>query len=298
MTFSPEISSSDSQTLTVGKRQKTLKTCIAFSGMGVFTGEKISVRLCPAPVDHGIVFKRTDLPDQPAIPAKLNFVSPSPRTTMLVNGSASVQMVEHLLAALRAFEIDNLLIEVLGPEIPILDGSSSYYVEALNGLVEELDAFLPVYDLTTPIFMSHQETHMIALPCEQFRVSYTLDYPHFERIGTQFFSTQVTQASFIQELAKARTFCFYEELLPLIEKKIIRGVNLDHGLVFNESGVMNQEGLRFPNEPVRHKILDLVGDLSLLGYFNAHIIAIKSGHASHHRFGLELLNHIRKEDSK
>lgn len=296
MAFLSETSDCHSQSLSWGKKQKTLKNRVNFSGLGVFTGEKITLHLIPAPIDHGIVFKRTDLPLEPTIPAKLAYVHSVPRTTMLMRGEAGVQMVEHLLAALRIFEIDNLLIEISGPEIPILDGSAREYVEAFTGQVAELDAFHPIYRLTTPFSWSQQETHLVALPSEHYQISYTLDYPHFSRIGTQFFSTLVTEDLFVKEIAPSRTFCFYEELLPLIEKKIIRGVHLDHGLVFNESGIMNPEGLRFQNEPVRHKILDLIGDLSLVGYFKAHIIAIKSGHASNHRFGIDLLNHIKREN--
>lgn len=288
----------------VGKKQKTLRKKLSFTGKGVFTGKLSTVTLSPADADHGIIFKRTDLPFGPLVPAKLAFVKHSPHCTMLVNREASVQTVEHLLAALYIFEIDNLLIEISGPEVPILDGSAFSFVEALreakeSGDIVTKDLFKPIYTLSSPVYFSKQDVHMVALPATEYRVTYLLDYPHFNLIGSQYYSLAVNELNFTNEIASARTFCLFNDLAPLMEKGLLDGVGLENGLVFNEQGVMNPEGLRFPNEPVRHKILDLIGDLALISVnFHAHIIAVKSGHAANHIFGLELLNHIKRENSQ
>jgi UDP-3-O-[3-hydroxymyristoyl] N-acetylglucosamine deacetylase len=277
-----------------GKKQKTLKTKMTFSGRGVFTGTDVVMSLCPAGANHGIVFKRVDLPDQPSVRAHLNFLQASHRCSALVNGEARVQTVEHVLAALRAFEIDNVLIEISGPEVPILDGSSETYVQCFEAhQICELDAYSPVYYFSSPIYWSKQDVHLIALPSDEYRISYMLDYPRAGSIGTQYYSTTISEAAFKNDIASARTFCLYEEVKQMIDRGLMKNVGMESGLVFNASGVMNPGGLRFSNEPVRHKILDLVGDLSLTGvYFNAHIIAVKSGHTSNHCFGLELLTRL------
>jgi len=293
--------------LSNSKKQRTLNKVLSFSGVGVFTGEEVTMRLYPAPIDHGIVFQRVDLPFQPLIPASLDYVKPSSRCTMLTNKEASVQTVEHLLAALRAFEIDNVLIEISGPEVPILDGSAAAFVTQLalaqkEGHISTLDAVKPIYRLSYPIYWSRGDVHLIALPSEEYRISYTIDYPHFSLIGSQYFSLVLNEHTFTKEIASCRTFCLYEEVAPMIEKGWLKEVSLENGIVINEKGVMNPEGLRFANELVRHKILDLIGDLALTGiYINAHIIAIKSGHAANHIFGLELLkflNQVKGENSQ
>jgi UDP-3-O-[3-hydroxymyristoyl] N-acetylglucosamine deacetylase len=297
------LSSEQSANCAVGspavKLQKTLRKRLTFSGVGVFTGQHVTMHVCPAQIDHGIVFKRIDLPSSPLIPAKLSYIQSSTRCSKLVNGEASVQTVEHLLAALRAYEIGNALIEISGPEVPILDGSSALFCESLSQEVVTLDANQPFYSLSRPVYWSSQDTHLVALPAEEYRVSYLLDYPHAPPIGAQYFTIKVDAENFNNEIASARTFCLHEEVMALINKGFIKGVSLDHGIVFNETGAMNPDGLRFSNEPVRHKILDLIGDLTLTGiYFVGHIIAIKSGHASHHHFGFEILNHVKKENSE
>jgi UDP-3-O-[3-hydroxymyristoyl] N-acetylglucosamine deacetylase len=298
LTFSCKMSAACLTEPVPGKKQTTLSKPISFSGFGIFTGEKVTMRLLPAEAGHGVVFKRTDLPFQPIIPAKMSFVKPSSRCTMLVNREASVQTVEHLLAALRAYEVDNVLIEISGPEVPILDGSAAPFADSLEGSVTTInDNLKSYYQVKTPLFWSKQDVHLVALPSDEYRISYTLHYPHSKFVGSQFYSFVVDKDLFTHEIAPSRTFALYEEMAPLIEKGMIKG-GLENGVVINENGVMNPEGLRFPDEFVRHKILDLLGDLSLIGLnFNAHIIAIRSGHASNHAFGLELLNHFKMECS-
>ncbi len=191
-------------------------------------------------------------------------------------------MVEHLLAALSAYEIDNVRIEVKGPEIPACDGSSKAFVQMLDeaGTVLQGEP-REVLEVEEPIFWSDKGIHLVALPSSEFRISYTLHYPQSKLIGSQFYTFQVGQSGFRDEIAPCRTFALYEEISPLIEKGFIRGGRLDNAVIVKGDTVLNPEGLRFANEMVRHKILDLIGDLKLIGKtLKAHIISICSGHTS------------------
>ncbi len=281
------------------RKQCTLEKSFSFSGVGLFTGEQATICLRPADANTGIVFKCIDFPEQPVIPAQLSYLRSSPRCTMLSNGKVSVQTVEHLLAALRAYEIDNVIIEISGPEVPIFDGSSARFAEAIeaNG-VSTQEALVSVFKLTSPVFWSQGDVHLVALPADEYRISYTLHYPHSPFIGSQFYSLSVDAEKFKRDIAPCRTFSLYDEIAPLIQKGLVKGGSLESGIVINEEGVMNPQGLRFSDEMVRHKILDLMGDLSLVSMpFLAHVIAIRSGHASNHAFASCLLNHIQRENS-
>lgn len=299
MTFSFEMSAACLKNPNPAHKQKTLKKNISFSGVGVFTGQQATMNLIPAKAGHGIVFKRIDLPFQPTIPAELKYLKTSPRCTMLAHHEASVQTVEHLLAALRAYEIDNVLIEISGPEVPILDGSSGPFAEAFESVGACLqDSFKPIYKLESPVHWSKGDVHLVALPSEEYRISYTLHYPHCNFIGSQYYSIALDPKRFKEEISLSRTFSLYQEITPMIEKGLVKGGSLENGIVFDESGVMNPDGLRYNDECVRHKILDLIGDLSLVGCnFKAHIIAICSGHASNHAFSAELLTQLKLENS-
>ena len=281
------------------KTQKTLKESISASGIGVFTGEKVSIRICPAEVDAGIAFQRIDLPTKPILPAKLEFVQGTPRCTLIGDKGMSVQTVEHILAALKAYGIDNALIEISGSEVPIFDGSSLRFVEMIEEAgVVELESKRNVYFVDAPIFWSQGDIHIIALPSSEYRISYTLHYPHSQFIGSQFYSFVVDQENFKKEIASCRTFSIYEEIAPMIEKGLVKGGSLENAVIIKDNAVANPEGLRFSDEMVRHKVLDLIGDLSLVPVpFLAHIIAIRSGHASNNAFAKELFNHIKMENS-
>jgi UDP-3-O-[3-hydroxymyristoyl] N-acetylglucosamine deacetylase len=275
------------------RRQRTLQSSFSLSGNGLFTGGNVTIRLLPAEVGTGIVFKRIDLPGEPLISAKLENVRSALRCTQIGTSQASVQTVEHLLAALKGCEIDNILIEIDGGEVPILDGSAAPFVEqiALAGIALQ-EAATPVYTLTAPLYWSQGEVHLIALPSPEYRISYTLHYPNSELLGSQFYSTLVQEREFAEQIAPCRTFSLYEEIAPLIEKGLLKG-SLDNGVVIRDNAVVNPEGVRFPDEMVRHKILDLIGDLSLVGVsFAAHIISIRSGHTSNCAFAKELLCHM------
>ena len=273
--------------------QKTLKKEVVFSGKGVFEGQQAVVRLIPAPPGTGIIFKRVDLEGKPSIPAQLDFVSPSTRCTKIEQGKAGVLTIEHLMAALYSAGIDNLYVEVDGPEIPILDGSSLLFSQMIQSAgVLEQDQEKTIYKLLEPISWSQGDTHIIAIPSDEYRISYTLHYPHSPYLRSQYYSHVVSSENFLKEIAPSRTFALYEEIEFLLQKGILKeGASLENGVVIKGSEVLNPEGVRFPDEMVRHKILDMIGDLSLIGSsFVAHIIAIKSGHAANHLFGKELKN--------
>ena len=270
--------------------QKTIKNEALISGVGLFTGEKVSVKICPAPPDAGIVFRRNDLPDQPEIPALLSFVREAPRCTRLATPKASVLMVEHLLSAFYAYGIDNALIEVEGPEIPAADGSAQIFVDLIEktGLSVQ-SAPRKTVRISQPIFWSEGEIHLIALPCNEFRVSYTMHYPHSPLLRSQYYSLSLQPLRYKAEIAPCRTFSLYEEILPFIEKGIIKGGGLENALVIQGGRILNPEGARFEDEMVRHKILDLVGDLALIGVpLLAHVIAVRSGHSSNVAFAKTL----------
>ena len=277
--------------------QRSLQRSIAAAGIGVFTGEKVSIKLCPSGANTGIVFQRIDLPQCPTLPARSEFVQGTPRCTLIGNGQYSVQTVEHLLAALRAYSIDNVLIEISGGEVPIFDGSSQRFVAMIEEAgILELEEKKDCYKLKTPIFWSQGEIHLIALPSDEYRISYTLHYPHSLTIGTQFYTFALDQERFKKEIAPCRTFSIYEEIAPMIERGLVKGGSLDNAVIIKEDVVVNPDGLRFPDEMVRHKVLDLIGDLSLVPPFLAHVIAVRSGHASNNAFAKELFNHIIMEN--
>jgi len=276
--------------------QKTLKKEIVFSGKALFTGRDVVVRLCPASINHGILFKRVDLPGSPVIPAKIEYVKEAMRCTMLEKEGVSVQTVEHLLAAVRAAEIDNLTIEISGPEVPIFDGSALEFVQMIRqaGVLEQT-AEKQIAALMAPVSWSNGDIHLIALPAEEYRISYTLHYPQSPYLRSQYYSIALDYEKFEQEIAPCRTFTLYEDVASLIERGILKGGGLENGVVIKGTEVMNPEGVRFPDEMVRHKILDMIGDLALIGFpFLAHIIAIRSGHAANHAFAHQLVNHMRR----
>ncbi|MBI2743867.1 MAG: UDP-3-O-[3-hydroxymyristoyl] N-acetylglucosamine deacetylase [Chlamydiales bacterium] len=280
-------------------KQRTLQRSVSISGVGVFTGEKTTLRLCPAEADTGILFQRLDLPHKPFLPATLDHVQGTPRCTMIGIQGVLVQTVEHLLSALKAYQIDNVLIEIRGPEVPILDGSARGFVELIEQAgVCVLGEERTQGKLEAPVFWSQKETHLVAIPSDEYRVSYTLHYPHSDFIGSQFYSIVVDETRYKEEIASSRTFSLYEDVAPLIEKGFLKGGSFESGILIKDNAVANPGGLRFKDEMVRHKVLDLIGDLSLMAIsFSAHIIAIRSGHTSNIAFAKELAKYIKMENA-
>jgi UDP-3-O-[3-hydroxymyristoyl] N-acetylglucosamine deacetylase len=273
----------------------TLKKEVSRRGVGLFTGVDAVLTLTPLPLGSGIFFQRSDLEGSPRFPMDVSFVQGTPRCTIIGNERASFQTVEHLLAVLHAFNISDVLIDLTGPEVPIFDGSSLPFVE----MIEEAGMCLAfegeVAYLERPVCFSNGDVHLVALPHSSFKISYTLHYPNSSCIGTQFFSIDINKDSFIKEIAPCRTFSIYEEIAPLIEKGLLKGGSLDSALVIKDNQVANPEGLRLPCEMVRHKILDMIGDLYLVGFpFCAHIIAIRSGHHANNAFAKELVNQLKR----
>jgi UDP-3-O-[3-hydroxymyristoyl] N-acetylglucosamine deacetylase len=277
--------------------QKTFQGKAHLHGIGLFTGEEVSLTICPAPAHSGIVFQRVDLPGKPEIPALASFVCKAPRCTRLATEKGSVSMVEHLLSALYAFGVDNARIEVTGPELPAADGSSQVFVELIEttGLAVQ-DAPRKYLQISQPVFWSEGDVHLIALPAAELRLSYTMHYPHSPLLRSQYYSFILHSLRYKQEIAPCRTFSLYEEILPFIEKGIVKGGGLENALVIQGAKILNPEGARFEDEMVRHKILDLIGDLALIGSpLLAHVIAIRSGHASNVTFAKTLLETFKIE---
>ncbi len=279
----------------MSSKQRTIKSDIEFSGRGLFTGQPATVRIRPSAAGSGITFQRMDLAGAPCIPAHIDFVKADVRCTRLEQGGASVQTVEHLLAALKGMNVDNALVEISGQEIPIFDGSAKPFVEyLLNAGIEEQAEDRQLFQLTAPVSWVDGDVHLIAIPSDRFQLSYTLHYPTSPYLRTQFYSFVCEPQTFAQEIAPCRTFVLYEEIAPLIASGRLKDAGLENGVVIQGDKVLNPEGVRFPDEMVRHKILDLIGDLALTGRFmKAHIIALRSGHRAHQAFAKQLLNELR-----
>lgn len=282
------------------RKQKTIQKPISYSGLGVHTGEQVTLRFCPAPEKSGVVFKRIDLPHQPVIPARIEYVCDTARSTSIGIGSVCIHTVEHVLAAVHALEIDNLVIEVSNLEPPIADGGSKMFVKLIEdaGIMEQ-NAEVSIFAIDKPYYWSNNEMHIVALPYNGYRLSYTLNYPASSVLQAQFHSIDLTPHNFKEEIAPCRTFSLYEELAYLMKHGLIKGGSLDNAVVIKGNAVFSKEGLHFPNEMARHKILDMIGDFSLIGIpFHAHLIAIRSGHMANFQLAKIIYNNITSEDSK
>ena len=276
--------------------QHTLAKSAGFSGTSLHTGEKVSLKLHPAPADHGIKFKRKDLNDEPTIDAKIENLKMVERATTIGEGSIRVHTVEHVLSALSAMGVDNAIVEMDANEPPIGDGSAKPYVDVIKRAgVSAQEAPRKFFHVREP---THVETKsgsmLILLPHESgFRVSCTQAGPNNR--FTQFMSTDIGPEIFEREIAPARTFVYYEDVEPLMEKNLIKGGSLENAVVVRGDAVLSKEPLRFPDEFVRHKILDIIGDLALIGCrIRGHLIAVKPGHAAN----AELARTIAKEQSR
>jgi len=262
------------------------------TGVGLHSGQTVTVTVQPAAADEGRYFVRTDLPEQPMIPATVMAVSQTQMSTELAQGEARVRTVEHLLSALMGQGIDNAKIEVDGPELPLLDGSAQEWVAALQQ-VGRVSCQVPqksAIQVTRPICVQEEDAVVAAFPATTTRLSYGIDFP-VPAIGQQWYSWEPQQEAYQSAIAPARTFVLAEQVDALRQAGLIKGGSLDNALVCNEEGWLNPP-LRFANEPVRHKLLDLVGDLSLLGTLpQAHILAYKASHRLHVRLAKLIIEH-------
>jgi UDP-3-O-[3-hydroxymyristoyl] N-acetylglucosamine deacetylase / 3-hydroxyacyl-[acyl-carrier-protein] dehydratase len=260
------------------EKQRTLASSASLSGTSLHTGETVTLTLHPAPVGHGFKFKRSDLPDEPVVEAKVENVKTVERSTTLVEGNAKIHTVEHVISALTGMGVDNALIEMNANEPPIGDGSAAPYVAVIKqaGIVEQ-DASRVYLEPREPIVIEAGGSILTLLPDSKFRISCTQVGP--EGRFTQFLSVEVTPEFYETEIAPARTFVFYEDVKPLMDKGLIKGGSLENAVVARGDSVLSKEPLRFPNEFVRHKILDIIGDLALTGRrIKGHIVAVRPGH--------------------
>lgn len=277
--------------------QKTLARPVGFSGIGIHTGENVSMRFCPAAPDTGIIFIRKDLPAEPRVPASLEYVVDTSRSTILGIGQVRVHTVEHVLSALKAYKIDNLYIELDNLEPPVGNGSADVFVEMIEEAGLELqEAEKKIFSLLQPIYYTEGDISLIALPSEEERFSYTLSYSGHPLLHAQFYTGVLSPETFKVEIAPCRTFSLYQEISYLIDKGLIRGGSLDNAVVVHGKEAFSKGGLFFPDEMVRHKVLDTIGDLSLMGVdFKAHIISIRAGHATNYRFAKKIIQCLQEE---
>jgi UDP-3-O-[3-hydroxymyristoyl] N-acetylglucosamine deacetylase/3-hydroxyacyl-[acyl-carrier-protein] dehydratase len=260
-------------------KEHTLAQSATLEGTSLHTGEKVTLTINPAPSGHGFKFRRVDLPDKPFIDADVDRVETVERATTLSVGSVRVHTVEHVISALTGMGVDNALIEMDANEPPIGDGSAQPYVELIKQAgIEEQESLRKTWEIREPIhFDNGQGSFITIVPSKTFRVSVTNLGP--EGRFTQYFSAEVTPESYEAEIAPARTFTFYEDIKPLLDKGLIKGGSLENAVVVRGDEVMSKEPMRFPNEFARHKALDLIGDLLLCGKRIAgHVIAVAPGH--------------------
>ncbi|MDR6942232.1 bifunctional UDP-3-O-[3-hydroxymyristoyl] N-acetylglucosamine deacetylase/3-hydroxyacyl-ACP dehydratase [Mucilaginibacter pocheonensis] len=305
-------------------KQRTIKAPVSVSGTGLHTGQSVTMTFNPAPENHGYKFRRVDMPGTPIIDADVDNVTDTSRGTSISQNGATVNTVEHVLAALVGLEIDNVLIDVDGPETPIMDGSSIQFVDVINeiGLAEQ-DADREYYHIPYNIHYSEpdRKVEMVAMPLDDYRFTCMVDY-NSQVLGSQHASIS-TISEFKKEIASCRTFCFLHELEMLLKHDLIKGGDLNNAIVvvdkdvdedelahlaklFNRKdinvapqGILNNIELRHQNEPARHKLLDMIGDLALVGVpLKGHIMAARPGHAANVAFAKKIKSLIKKEKSR
>lgn len=298
----------------MNQKQHTIKKPISISGVGLHTGVKVNMTFLPAKTNHGIIFQRVDLDGQPMVEADVDNVVDLSRGTTIEKNGARVNTVEHTLAALVGLQVDNVLIQLDGPETPIMDGSSQPFVEAIEAVgLEEQNALRNFFEVPHSIFYKDADKNIeiAALPLDDYRVTVMVDY-NSPVLGSQHASlTNINQ--FSKEIASCRTFCFLHELEMLQNQNLIKGGDLNNAIVvvdrivqdnelehlaklFNKpkvevkkEGILNNVELRYKNEPARHKLLDMIGDLALVGRpLKAQILAARPGHAANVAFAKKL----------
>jgi UDP-3-O-[3-hydroxymyristoyl] N-acetylglucosamine deacetylase / 3-hydroxyacyl-[acyl-carrier-protein] dehydratase len=260
--------------------QHTVGKTASFNGTSLHTGEKVSLKLHPAPINHGIKFKRKDLQDEPTIDATIDNLKTVERATTIGEGPVRVHTVEHVLAALLGMDVDNAIVEMDANEPPIGDGSAQPYIDLIKRAgVTAQEEPRKFFDVREPMHVeSKTGALLVLLPDEKFRISCTQAGPN-NRFA-QYLSMEVTPAIFEREIGPARTFVYYEDVEPLMEKNLIKGGSLENAIVVRGEAVLSKEPLRFADEFVRHKILDIIGDLALIGRrIRGHVVAVKPGHA-------------------
>ncbi|HTZ21392.1 MAG TPA: bifunctional UDP-3-O-[3-hydroxymyristoyl] N-acetylglucosamine deacetylase/3-hydroxyacyl-ACP dehydratase [Opitutaceae bacterium] len=260
-------------------KQRTLAREVSINGHGLHTGELVTLTMKPAPADHGIVFQRTDLPGAPEIRPHISLIGDLVRNTGISSGHVKIQLVEHVLSALHGCGVDNVLITMNASEPPIMDGSAKPFVNAiLQGEPVEQEKEREYFVLDAPVSVTNGASSVIALPCDDFKISCTSSDDR--GIHTQHLSLTIDPDTYITQIAAARTFTIYEDIEELVKLGKIKGGSLDCAIVIKGDKIISKDPLRFKDEFVRHKMLDIIGDVRLLGLpLKAHIIAMRPGHA-------------------
>ena len=274
-------------------QQQTLAGSIQCDGIGLHSGKPVSLRLMPAPPDSGVRFVRTDLPGQPQVAARAELVTSVLRATTLTDGEVTVYTIEHLLSALHMLGVDNCLVEMNAPEPPVMDGSAKDFADLIlqAGRVAQAAERKEVR-LQEAVTVREPDRFIVILPYDGLRVSYTSVNPH-PLLGVQYIDLELDEESFLREIAPARTIGFLHEVEALKAKGLGLGGTLENVVVYSEDAVLTP--LRYPDELVRHKVLDILGDLFLAGPIRGHIIAVKSSHALNTALAKQIVDKIRSE---
>jgi len=279
-------------------KQRTIVREVSIKGKALHTGQEVTLTLKPAPVGHGIVFRRVDLYGKPEIRPEIALVTDLVRSTTISSGHTKIHTVEHVLAALHGCRVDNVLVEMDASEPPIMDGSAKFFVNMiLEGEPVEQDADREYFTLEEPVSVTDGNRSLIALPHDGLRITCTS--ADDRGIHTQHLSLEIDPETFIAQVAPSRTFTIYEDIEELIKLGKIRGGSLDSAIVIKGDKVLSKEPLRFKDEFVRHKILDIIGDILLLGKpLKAHIVAVRPGHALNARLCKELSDKMNRKSKK
>ena len=273
--------------------QKTIAKTVSMTGVGLHSGQRVTMTFHPAPVDTGVVFRRVDLSPSVELPAKASLIGDTRMCSCLVTDQGvRVSTIEHLMSTVAGLAIDNLIVDLTASEVPILDGSASAFIFLLNSAgikaQEKARRFLRI---TKTVQVSEGDKWVRVVPYSGFQLSFQIefDHPAFSE-DNQFFDFDASKQSYVQEIARARTFGFSHEVETLYGMGLAQGGNLDNAIVLDEARVLNPDGLRYPNEFVRHKILDAIGDLYLLGFpLVGRVEAFKSSHALNNLLARKIL---------
>ncbi len=285
----------DESTMTRALLQRTLKNVIRATGVGLHTGEKVYLTLRPAPVDTGIVFVRTDLEEPVSIPARVENVGDTTMATTLTDGRVSIATVEHLMSAMAGLGVDNAFVDVSAPELPIMDGSAAPFVFLLQSAgIEEQTALKKFIRIKKPVSYSQGDVKAELHPYDGFKVDYTLSYDHpVFRKHSRSASVEFSTMAFVKEVSRARTFGFLADYEKLRSMNLARGGSLDNAVVVDDYRILNDDGLRLADEFAKHKILDAIGDLYLLGHS---MIGAFAGHKSGHGPNNALLRRLLADE--
>lgn len=270
--------------------QQTIKEEFSYTGIGLHTGQDVTISCSPLEPNQGIIFKRVDLEDKPEIKAEVDNITSTNRCTAIGKDEVEVNTVEHLLSAINILQIDNLLIEIDSQEPPVTDGSAKVFYDLFleAGIIEQ-EVSKEVYQIEEPLYIKEGEQYLTVLPDEDFKISYTFVGDH-QAVEDQFFEYNRDRDDYQELIAPARTFGFAHEIEKLQEAGLALGGSLDNAVLVNEEGPINE--LRFQNEFARHKVLDLIGDMMLAPEFKGHIIAVRSGHRLNSKLAKKLKNEL------